>query len=287
MKKFIILLSILLLLVGLDISSDASIVRQVWLHDGTGNAIGSLDGAINVHDADTHIHLINQHFHDYDTPTENPSVAIVAGDTVILVADTTGFVVGDHILIEDAGGDVREHHFDITAVVVNTSITVDRPIDIAYTTSATLQEVIINMASVVGTLAAPIVYMIAPPSDEIWHIERVLISITDQTDMDDALFGGITALTNGVALIEDKTANHTITNWKANYMMKEDMFDVHYSLKAPAGFYGLSGRFTFEKAGAIVKLDGSAGDTLEIYIQDDLTGLDTFRMKAQGHIEGL
>jgi hypothetical protein len=254
-------------------------------HDGLGNPIGSLDGALDIHDADVHIVLINRHFIDFDSATENPSVAIVAGDTVILVADTTGFAVGNHIVIKDTGGDVREHHFDITAVVVNTSITVDRPIDIAYTTSATLEVVTLNM-NVVGSLAAPLIYEVTPPSDEVWHIERVLLSITDQTAMDDALFGGITALTNGVVLIEDKTINQTITNWKTNAHMKEDMYDVNYSLKAPAGFYGLNGRFTFERMGAIIKLDGSVGDSLKIYIQDDLSGLDTFRMKAQGHTEG-
>jgi len=287
MKKFIMILAAVMLLVGLDLSTDASIVRNVWLHDGSGNAIGSLGGAINIHDADVHTVLVNRHFIDFDAATENPSVAIAEGDTIILVADTTGFVVDGHIVIKDASGDIMEHHLDITAVVVNTSITVDRPIDIAYTTSATLEVVMINMAATVGSLAAPIVYEVTPPSNEVWHIKRVLFSLTDQTAMDDSLFGGITALTNGVVLVEDKAVNQTITNWKTNGHEKEDMYDVSYSLKAPAGFYGFNGRFTFEKMGAIVKLDGSLGDSLKVYIQDDLTNLDTFRMKAQGHKEGV
>jgi hypothetical protein len=258
-------------------------------HDGTGNPIGSLSGAIDVHQADVHIELRNRHFIDFDSATESPSVAIVAGDTVVLVADTTGFVVGGEIVIKDAGGDVREHHFVITAVVLNTSIAVDRPIDKAYTTSAVLEVVLINM-NVVGSLAAPLVYEVTPPSDETWHLTRVIVSITDATAMDDAEFGGLgTTLTNGVTLRENKSSGtySTITNWKNNGQMAEDMFNVEYVTRSlPAGSYGLRGRFTFTNAGAIIKLNGSTGDKLEILIQDDLTGLLTFTMKAQGHIEG-
>lgn len=291
MKRFTILLAILLLLVGLDLSSDASIVRNVWMHDGAGNPIGShvepggTNYSINTHNAHVHTELVNRHFLDFDSATESPSVAIVSGDTVILVADTTGLVVGGHIVIRDASSNIHEHHFNITAVVVNTSVTVNRPIDIAYTTSAVLEVVIMNM-NVVGSLAVPLVYEVKPPSNEVWHINRVIISITDNAAMDDSLFGGIAALTNGVVLRDNSTVNHTITNWLSNQHMIEDMYDITYALKAPAGSYGLRGRFTFTKNDVVIRLDGSIGDTLEILIQDNLAALSTFTMKAQGHIEG-
>ena len=267
---------------GISVNSNTQLKTTIF--DTSGNAVGVTGNALDIHDADIHTKVINRHFIDFDTATENPSVAIDINDTVILVASTTGFIVGDSIVIKDAGGDVREHLFDIVALVVDTSITLNRKIDIAYTTSATIEKVLINMA-VAGSLATPKTYVIAPPSDEVWHITRVLISITDQTAMDDSLFGGIGALTNGVILEEEKTPNYTITGWKTNADMKSDMYDVNYSTKAPAGFFGLTGRFTFEKAGAIVRLDGALGDKLEVYIQDDLTNLDTFEMKAQGHLE--
>ena len=258
-------------------------------YDGAGNPLSSyLDNTgkyvLNVHDADVHNILINRHFVNFDTATENPTVAIVSGDTIILVADTTGFIVGGTIVIKDAAGDVREHHFVVTAVVANTSITVDRPIDNAYTTSATLEVVSMNM-NVVGSLAAPISYILKPPVDEVWHIVRILLSITDASAMDDALFGGLPALTNGVTIREVRSNTTTLTNWKANKDMKEDMYDVDYALKAPAGFYGLNGRWTFKNAGVALRLDGAEGDFIEVLIQDNLTGLVTFRVKGQGHIE--
>jgi hypothetical protein len=265
-------------------------LRNVWLHDNAGNPIGSylepggVNYSLNVHDAHVHTILVNRHFLDFDSATESPSVAVTAGDYVIAVADTTGFAAGNHIVIRDAGGDVREHHFDIISLVVNTSITLNRPVAIAYTTSAVLEKVILNM-NVVGSIAAPLTYSITPPSDEIWHISRIILSMTDQTAMDDSLFGGLAALTNGVVLVNYSTMNHTVTHWKTNQHIIEDMYDVTYSAKAPAGFYGLRGRFTFTESDVVIRLVGSASDTLNILIQDDLSGLDTFSIKAQGHIE--
>lgn len=267
----------------------ASEFRNMWMHDGVGNPISSYQDetgkyVLNIHDAHVHTVLINRHFIDFDSATESPSVAIVSGDTTVLVASTTGFSVGNMIVIKDANGDIREHHFEVTAVVADTSITLNRPIDMAYTTSAVLEVVIMNM-NVAGSLASPVIYEIIPPSDEVWHITRILVSITDQTAMDDAKFGGITALTNGVTIIESRDSETTFSNWLTNSSMKEDMYDVDYSVKAPSGFYGLNARWTFEKAGVVARLDGANGDTLKVLIQDNLTGLDTFRIKAQGHIE--
>jgi hypothetical protein len=270
-----------------DVNHPAQLNRSVIAGiDDLGNSgnVKVTRGTLDIHDADIHNILINRHFIDFDAATENPSVAIAAGDTTVLVADTTGFAVGDDIVIKDAGGDVREHHFLITALVVNTSITVDRPIDKDYTTSATLELVAVDM-NVAGTLAAPVIYEIVPPSDEVWHLLRILISITDDTAMDDAKFGGIAALTNGVVLRDNKTDDTTLTIWKSNQDMIEDMYDVTYSSKAPAGSYGLRGRFTFKNSGVAIRLDGALGETLQILIQDDLTGLSTFKIKTQGHPE--
>ena len=40
-----------------------SLVRNVNLHDGLGNPRGSLNGAIDVHDADTHKTIVNEYFY--------------------------------------------------------------------------------------------------------------------------------------------------------------------------------------------------------------------------------
>lgn len=241
-------------------------------------------GAINVHDADVHTTLINRHFMDFDSATESPTVAIASGDYTILVASTTGFTVGDHVVIREADTSIREHHFDITAITVDTSITLNRPIDNAYAVTAVIERVIANM-NVVGTLASPKIYTVKPPSDEVWHIVRFMINSTNDTAMTDENFCGITALTNGMVIRENRATIKTIAQWKKGGEMAEDMFNVDYPDKVPAGTFALRGRWTLKAAGTIARLDGAEGDYLEILVQDDLSAITSFRIKAQGHLE--
>ncbi len=65
------------------------------------------------------------------------------------------------------------------------------------------------------------------------------------------------------------------------------MYDVTYAARSGGGgAYGTNARGTFKNAGAVIYLDGDLGDYAEILIQDDLSGLTSFRIKAQGHPEG-
>ena len=101
-----------------------------------------------------------------------------------------------------------------------------------------------------------VICSIFPPPEEVWHIERIILSILDATAMDDSKFGGITALTNGVVVRENlSTGYHTLTDWKTNSDMIEDYYDLNYSTKVSSGQFGLRGRWTFANSGAIVKLD--------------------------------
>jgi len=65
-----------------------------------------------------------------------------------------------------------------------------------------------------------------------------------------------------------------------------DMYDLTYAAKPPAGQYGLIARWTFTRAQFVADLDGATGDYLECLIQDDLTDLDSFQIKGQGRLFG-
>lgn len=39
-----------------------------------------------------------------------------------------------------------------------------------------------------------------------------------------------------------------------------------------------------DKNGVVIRVDGDLGESLELLIQDDLTGLETFRIVVQGHV---
>ena len=183
-------------------------------------------------------------YHQHTGIETTLAVPATAGDTSITVVDATGIVTGDEIKFGEivAGLGIQEIGIITLTDVTGNVMTLDRPIANDYTTAATVEEVITNMA-VVGTLASPEIFEIDPPEGNIWQFTRIMFHITDQTAMDDSKFGGITALTNGVCLRATTEAGRTVVfaNWKTNADMKLDMFDVAYSTKAPAGFFGLNG----------------------------------------------
>lgn len=263
--------------------------NNVHLHDGDGNAIGSFLGAINTHDADVHRSIINTQFDQHQATTTTISVAITAGDTSFTVASAVGFAVGNFIHIENAAGTIAESpHPKITAIAGNV-ITIDRPIDNAYAINDIVTLTVINM-NVVGTLAAPQSFKVYPLNGYVWHLTRILIEMTHTSAGDNGLFGNLAALTNGVVLRRyDGTTGlyNTFTIWRTNSDIVTDMYDVTYSARSGGGgAYGTNCRGTFANAGAIVYLDGAAGDHLDILVQDDLSALTSFRIKAQGHYEG-
>lgn len=263
-----------------------SLVRNVNLHDGLGNPIGSLSGALNIHNADVHRYIINSHFEQHTATTTTFAVAATAGDTSITLTSAAGFAIGDYVHLEN--GSFEPVHPKITNLV-GTVATLDRPIDYSYAIGDNIIKTLINM-NVAGTLASPQSFKLQPPTDQVWHIARILIEMTHATAGDNGLFGNLAALANGVVLRRhDGTTgqNNTFTIWKTNSDMVTDMYDVVYAARSGGGgAYGTNGRGTFTNAGAIVYLDGAAGDYVEILIQDNISTLASYKIKGQGHIEG-
>lgn len=253
--------------------------------NGTFENAKTYRGALQIDAALVHQVGISEHVkRDFGGAT-TIDVAASSGDTVINVTATTGFSIGDLIRISNTTYTERSH-FHIVAVSAGVSLTLSRPIDNDFEVGDDVIEIQIAMNQV-GSLASPISYKIQPLPSERWQITRVLMTLLDQTAMDDAKFGGITALTNGVILrVVNDGVIRTYTHWQSNGDFKDDMYDVEYSTKAPSGFFGLSARWTFTKAEFIADLNGATGDYLEVLIQDDLTALDDFELKAQGRLFG-
>jgi hypothetical protein len=264
--------------------------QKTQIVDGSGNVIGSLENAFDVHIKDVHDDLINRYLVSFSGTTSNLNAAASVGDTALTVVSDAAFTVGDWINITE--GNTEETNFiKITAKPGGNVLTLDRPIDNAYTTGtpAVVEIVENNIASTAGTLAAPISYKIQPPANETWHIIRLLLTISDATNtaMTINLFGNIAALTNGVVVRRDNNGTKTtLTNWKSNADFYEDAYDVDLTLQSPGTEKGMAVRWTIEKAGSYVKLEGANSDYLEVLIQDDLTALDDFQIKIQGHPEG-
>lgn len=256
---------------------------------GATEDVGSFRGALNVHLADVHRISLNRSFTQVDASTTTVSTASDAGDTAIEVADTTGFVVTGKI--ELTSGSVQEPNIvTITAVTPGTpgTLTLDRPLDNPYPIGAGVEEVVTNMAAgVLGSLAAPLSFRVAPPAGEIWHGLRLLLAATFAAAAADNLFGSQGALTNGLVLRQNlSTGLHTISNWKTNGDIKLDQFDLPYTDKAGPSLFGMNGRFTFKRMDFVPHLVGDNGDFLEILRQDNIT-LTSLEIKVQGHKVGV
>lgn len=247
--------------------------------------ISSFGGALNVTDGFVHKAMVNEYFTRDVGPSTTLAVAAETGDTDITVVDSTGLIKPDMIKIGTTF--LREVGVVTITNVVGNVISLDRPIAQDLPIGTVVEEVENNMASTVGTLASPVIYELAPPVGIIWQLTRLLITVTDNLVMDDGKFGGIGALTNGVVGVAKTTAGRiaNITNWKTNGDMMADMYDVEYNDKAPAGGYGLRGRWDLTDAGIISEINGDEGEYLRVLIQDDITANASFRIKAQGRIK--
>lgn len=271
-------------------------VNRANLHDGFGNPLASYYHAptdsyvLDIHDADVHNLPVNDFFHRHTAIQTTLRSATVSGVTIQLdVNDSTDFSVGDLVHLGATNEYIEPRHPVITAIPDINTIVLDGPIDNVFAIGTTVIKAIANMASLDGTLAAPISYKYFPGANRVEHIARVLISMTHTSAGADDLFGGITALLNGVHFRAGINGQFgSFTNWKSNSDIKLDMYDVDYSVKSGPGDFGTNGRGSFNRIGVALRLDATQADYIEILIQDTVvgTGLTDLRIKVQGHVEG-
>jgi len=267
--------------------TDGRIIK-IALTDSNGSVISSLGGALSIHDADVHHSIVNERFHQHTATTTTLAANAPAGSTQITLTSATGFAVGDFLHIQD--GVIELHHPKIT-VLAGTLATLDEPLDNSFVIGDSVTKTLQSMDTN-GTLASPQSFKVAPQANEVWHLISILIEITHGTAGDNGLFGNLTELTNGVVLrrYDGLTGKfNTFTNWKTNGGIVTDTGQVDYSFRSGGGgSYGTNAYGNFKNnAGATVYLNGANGDYLEILIQDNLTALDRFRVKVQGHYEGI
>ena len=207
-------------------------IRNINLHDGSGNPIGSLSGALNIHDADVHTKIVNSQFSQTTATTTTFAAIATAGSTSITLTSATGFAIGSYLDIYNA---TQEELTKIQIInLVGSVVTLDRPLDFTYAIGDNIDKSLVNM-NVIGTLASPQAFHVQPFGSDVWHLKRILIEMTHSSAGDNGLFGNITALTNGVVLRRyDGTTGvtSTFTNWKTNGDIVTDVYDVTYAARS-------------------------------------------------------
>lgn len=250
--------------------------------DSAGEELGTEANPIEMSET-LHPTVFNEYAHQHTGVSSTLTAATTGSghEYIINVVNGALFTVGDDLQISD--GLTESTFARIISIAVN-AITLDRRIDFAHPIGTTVEIITFELA-IVGTLAVPEEFIIAPEGSNVVHIQRITMSMVHPTKGDMALFGDLPPLLNGVLVrVRQNGSYRTLTNWKNNEQLKDDMFDIVFDTRASGGgSYGTSGRWTFERFGAEVRLDAATGDQMEIYIQDVLTDLTHFSVKAQGH----
>ncbi len=240
------------------------------------------NGAIPINVQDQHTEIVDLYLHN-NLAELTMTADMVIDDTDVDVLTGHGAVAGDVLCFKGSGRYTQVTVLSSTA----TNIVFDTPIDFGYAVATGSLHRGIGDLAVDGALS-PVVYHITPPAGVEWDITRLISHIEDSTAMDDGLFGGMGALTNGIVVRVNNGIYKNIMNVKTNGEFEERAYNREYIAKPPAGTgHAMNVRRTFagqEKNGVTIRLSGDLGDELQIIIQDDLTDLDHFHCVAQGHV---
>ena len=133
-----------------------------------------------------------------------------------------------------------------------------------------------------------------PPTDEVWRISRLLITIIDTNIKNFNEYGALPKLTNGlkIGVVIDNSTKvlNPLRNVTDNFMVRTNgdwaklMFDLDIKDLGAGNDY-VVGRWTFDKAGTKIRLDGAKRDHIFIEFNDDLSGLVGHEFLIQGYIE--
>ena len=236
---------------------------------------------------DQHTDAIIANFNQVtNSTTLNGAVAV--DDRTIVVTSATGISVGSYIILFDPAS-VRFSTFYAT-VVAGTTITLDSPIDFAYP-DGTFVDVAITDLSVNGASTSQVFGLRGtgtPPGVELtMHVTRIIFQMITGSAVDLSLFGNISKLTNGLLLRTRNGKYKNVFNVKDNAEIAGVMYDWNpFAATNPVqGIDGFVSRLTFGSPGKIgVVIHLPIGEDLEVHVQDDLTGITSFKMWAEGHI---
>ncbi len=195
-----------------------------------------------------------------------------------------GAVVGDVIISRTAENYVQAEIIN----VVGDTITVSTPWSRTFPIDTTIGLGSPNL-NVLGSQGSPVIFAVNPSSVQNIDITRIILNFIDNTAMDFTTFGSLAQLTTGVTLRYLELAGSFINffNWRDNGELIERSFDHNFQSKIGGGSHGFVARSTWagqDKRGVTIRVDGARGEELQLVVQDDLTGIDKFRVVGQGHI---
>jgi len=213
--------------------------------------------------------------------TPSLSVSVSKGDKQLTVDDTTGISAGDVITIYE---DCWIFQNLVNSVIDGTHLTLKVGVDYDFTTDCEIEVGSWNAGGLDGSGTTKKFYIKAPPSGN-YVIRTLNVSMLDSSDMDDGMFGGLSELTNGIQFAIDNGFSKNLALVVNNLGFWEIGFDCVYSSKAPSGQYGFKARRDILGVNGVdVILEAGTTAEFQVFINDDLDGLDLLDFVVNGHL---
>lgn len=228
------------------------------------------------------------------TPFLQPRTPVtLASNTVIDTRTLTlepghGTLVGETLEIAEVGTN-KYMQAKVVAVSVDV-ITLDSLINRVYVAGAGTLVLRSTDNLLVDGSVTPQIFSVAPLPDQSGDMTRVIFGIQGSAAMDHSTFGSDAALTNGL-LVRVKLSDGTyqnVFNFKNNGDIIRQGLDNDFLVpKGGNAIHAFAARVTWggqDKHGAVIRVDGSLGEELQLVVQDNLTGgLNTvFGAQGQG-----
>lgn len=241
---------------------------------------------VNLQDQTTRAIIAN-----FNQVTNSTDLAIDAAQKsyTITPTDTTGFVAGRYIILFHPSSKNFSFYKQIGDPAAGV-VTLDTPLDFSYP-AGTFVDTSTTALDVDGSSAVQTFGLRgtgAPPGVDITvDITRLIFACTAASAIDLAKFGDLTALARGLVLRRRNDRLENIFNVKTNGQIAGIMYDYDdfASTNPSKGVDGFTSRLTFggqNKIGVVQRLE--IGEDLEILVQDDLRGLTSLEIIAEGHI---
>jgi hypothetical protein len=218
------------------------------------------------------------------TPT-TLAVQTAIDDRTVTVSSAASFSQGNYLAMfsTDVQASAR-YYFGTVLSVVGNVITVDTPIDYAFKVGSNVLSTTRSL-NVNGATTPQVFEVRAGGQDTnlIIDVTRIIVSMECDSAVDLNKFGNLPPLTNGIVLRQMNGDYRNKWNIKKNIEFGVLAYDLSiFQASNPIQAQdGLLTRYTLngpDKHDAVIRL--YPGESLQLIVQDDLTGLTDFRMIA-------
>jgi hypothetical protein len=134
------------------------------------------------------------------------------------------------------------------------------------------------------------IFYIQPAAGQVFRMVRMIVTVEDTTGMQAAEYGNLgSALSNGIT-VRTQDDSGTILDMTDGLPVTTNAEWARLCYDADVKSWGagnelLTVRWTFARSGTLIRLRGDQNERLEVFLNDDLTGLIQHYFMVQGHIE--